>query len=245
MSAGSPRILVVDDNRELADNLAEILEDADYDTAVAYSGPQALALARGHRFDAVLADIRMPGMNGVELVQQLQAMNLDTIYVLMTAYASDVILSEAVKSGVRAILHKPFEVPLLLRALPRGASSVLLVEDDRPFAEVLVDALTRRGYRIRAADRPARALEAIDVERPDAVIVDLDGDEDDGVALARDLVARQVPVVLVGCDGHGLEIQAIAGALPRASVRYLVKPFDTESLLTALRALLPSREAAS
>ena len=209
------------------------------------SAREVIAALNDEAPQVLVSDIRMPGMNGVELVQQLQAMNLDTIYVLMTAYASDVILSEAVKSGVRAILHKPFDVPLLLRALPRGATSVLLIEDDRPFAEVLQDALTRRGYRIRAAERPALATAAIAAERPDAVIVDLDVGEDDGAALARDLVAREVPVVIVGSDGHGLEMQSIAGALPTASVRYLVKPFDTESLLAALRALLPAREAAS
>lgn len=244
MSAVSPRVLVVDDNCELADNLAEILEDADYEVCVAYSGPRAIELAKIHRFDAVLADIRMPGMNGVELVQQLQAMNLDTIYLLMTAYASDVILSEAVQSGVRAILHKPFEVPLLLRALPRGATSVLLVEDNRSLAEVLRDALARRGYRITAAPRPTAALQALAAEIPDAVIVDIDADDSDGISLARDLVARKIPVVIVGSDGHGLEVQEIARNLSRASVRYLVKPFDTEALLSALRALLPREGAA-
>ena len=64
------RYLIVDDNRDFADNLAEIVRDAGDEVTIAEGGPEALALARGTRFDAVLTDMRMPLMGGAELVHE-------------------------------------------------------------------------------------------------------------------------------------------------------------------------------
>ncbi|MEZ4454245.1 MAG: response regulator [Nannocystaceae bacterium] len=240
----APQILVVDDNRELADNLAELLEDAEYAVTVAYDGPSAIAAAKRQRFDAVLTDIRMPGMDGVELIRELQAMNLATNYFLMTAYASDVVLAEAVRSGVQAILNKPFELGLLLQSLPRSATKVLLVEG-HPLAEVMSEALHRRGFRTTAAALPVDARRSLDEAPPDAAVVDLDLGDVECAELTRDLVARAIPVVMVGSGATTRELPEFARALPTRAYRFLVKPFDTEALLVSLRSLLRAQQGAA
>jgi CheY-like chemotaxis protein len=100
-------ILVVDDNRELADNLAEALTAEDHRAFVVYTGEEALLAVEALRFDIVLADIRMPGMNGVELVFRLSERDPHATYLLMTAYSSDALVNEARASvRVRAVLAK-------------------------------------------------------------------------------------------------------------------------------------------
>ncbi|MGB1017235.1 MAG: response regulator, partial [Nannocystaceae bacterium] len=125
------RVLIVDDNHELAENIAELLEDEGYETTVAFSSEQALALAKAATYELVLADIRMPGMNGVELIEVLGQLNPEATFLLMTAYTSDQMLAKAMQSGVEAVLPKPLAVERLLEIMPRRVdASLLLVEDD-------------------------------------------------------------------------------------------------------------------
>ena len=63
------RVLIVDDNHDLADNLAELLEDEGYAVETAYSGERALDLASAEVFDTILTDVRMPGISGVDQVR--------------------------------------------------------------------------------------------------------------------------------------------------------------------------------
>ncbi|MCB9567250.1 MAG: response regulator [Myxococcales bacterium] len=234
------RVLIVDDNHELADNLAELLEDEGYEVATAYSGERALEIARDSKFDTVLADIRMPGMNGVELVQNLSRINPSTTYLLMTAYSSDALLGEAMRAGVKAILPKPLDLGALLRRLPLGATNVLILEDDAALASLLAESLERRGYRVRIANGVHQAVAEIKEARPDAVVLDVFLPDGNGAELARDLCTESgIPVVLMtGYDFDGAA--GLVQSLPAQSSRFLTKPFQTNALLDALRSLVPN-----
>ncbi|MFI5308376.1 MAG: response regulator [Polyangiales bacterium] len=109
------RVLVVDDNRELADDLAEILTGEGHEARVAYGGPDALEVASTFPFDAALVDIRMPDMDGVALVQRLMSERPASSYMFMTGYSSERSLSEAAAIAQRAVLYKPLDIDRVLR----------------------------------------------------------------------------------------------------------------------------------
>jgi len=116
----SLEVLVVDDNRLLAENLAEILTDEGCHVRTAFSAEEALGAPEDVCPDLVLTDIRMPGMNGVELIRRLVVRAPMATFLLMTAYTSDQILIDASHLGVvRAVLGKPLVVDKLLALLPR------------------------------------------------------------------------------------------------------------------------------
>lgn len=111
-------VLIVDDNRELAENLAEILVDEGCRVTTAFSAEEALVAAADLHFDVVLTDIRMPGINGVELVRRIALRDPGAVFLLMTAYTSDQVLTAASDLGiVRAVLAKPLAVDKLLALL--------------------------------------------------------------------------------------------------------------------------------
>jgi CheY-like chemotaxis protein len=113
-------VLVVDDNRQLAENLAEILADEGCRVRTAFSAEEALGAAEKVCPDFVLTDIRLPGMNGVELIRRLAVRAPAATFLLMTAYTSDQILKDASHLGVvRAVLPKPLAIDRLLALLPR------------------------------------------------------------------------------------------------------------------------------
>lgn len=102
-----PRILIVDDNRELADNLAEVLGDAGFSTNT-YSVPcDVCACVHAGDFALALLDMRMPGMNGVELYRALKRLDPKMPAIAMTAYASDSLLEEARMEGFVDVWNKP------------------------------------------------------------------------------------------------------------------------------------------
>src|SRR3569832_1474119 len=142
------KILITDDNRAFAENLAEILEDAGYEPTIADSGAEALELARATRFDVLLSDMRMPNMGGAELVHRVRRMDPGLPAIVITAYSYDNDLALARQEGLLAILSMPVPVaPLLeLRGVARRDGLVAIVEDDPTLSDNLTELLRSHGY---------------------------------------------------------------------------------------------------
>ena len=113
--------LIVDDNRALAEGLAEILECEGYQIRVFVDPCLALREASSFPFDVALLDVRMPGMDGVTLQERLMVVQPQARFVLMTAYADEHHIARALAAGACAVLTKPVPIELLLREL-RGAT---------------------------------------------------------------------------------------------------------------------------
>lgn len=236
-------VLIVDDNRELADNLAELLIDEGHRVATANSGEQALQIAANQRFDYVLTDFRMPEMNGVELITRLHARDPAAIYLLMTAHAGDALLTAETGRGVvDAILGKPLPIDRLLALIfaPAGAR-LLLVEDDVDLAEVLSLNLETRGFSVQVAHTLADARAALTATTPDMAIVDVVLPDGDGAALVRELcerpdaATRRVPVVLM--TGHKHRDSDALRRIAPDSIEFMTKPFLPDALVKVLKLL--------
>lgn len=228
------RVLVVDDNHDLADDLAELLEDEGYAVSTAYSGEEALALASEGEYDTILTDVRMPGISGVELVQRLGALQPRVTFLLMTAYSSEAALGEAAQAGVRTILHKPIDLTRLLDRLPRSQVHVLVLDDDAEFSALLADDLRSRGYQSDAAGSVAEARRLCAADPPDAAVIDAVLEDGGAIDLAQGLCAERIPVVLIGGP------RGDAGALPAPWTRFVAKPVAVDALVAALRTLVTS-----
>jgi len=113
------RILVVDDELIVRDSLKEILDEEGYTVEMAESGPKALEELSKQPYQLMLLDIKMPGMDGVEVLQKAKETHPDLSVVMMTAYATVETAVEAMKIGALEYLIKPFEpgalIPMVLR----------------------------------------------------------------------------------------------------------------------------------
>ncbi len=113
------RILVVDDELIVRDSLQAWLQDEGFEVDIAASGPEALELLSEQPYQLMLTDIKMPGMDGVELLQKTKEDFPDLCVVMMTAYATVETAVEAMKIGALDYLLKPFDpdtlVPMVLR----------------------------------------------------------------------------------------------------------------------------------
>lgn len=122
----SASVLVVDDNVDLAENVADILESEGFEAVCTGSPEDALRRVEARAFDCVILDVRMPGMDGVELRERMRGALPSACFVFMTAYAADERIEAARSSGVLGVLQKPFgpdALVSLVRDCARRSSS--------------------------------------------------------------------------------------------------------------------------
>jgi DNA-binding NtrC family response regulator len=131
------RVLVVDDERQQRDILQTTLESEGYAAATAANGPQALEALQQARFDLVLTDLKMPGMNGVVLLQELLRASPDICVILMTAHGAIDTAVDAMKKGAFDYLSKPLDREQLLLVLRRSMERVRLSRENQQLQEQL------------------------------------------------------------------------------------------------------------
>src|SRR2546423_6026168 len=113
-------ILVVDDEKSQREILEMILSEEGYDVTTAASGEAALKFAKERRFDLALTDLKMTGMDGIELLQHLLAYDSSIIVILLTAHGSIESAKEALRRGAFDYLEKPYDKTALLETINRA-----------------------------------------------------------------------------------------------------------------------------
>ncbi len=104
------KILVVDDEKSMREVLEIFLKGEGYEVAVAEGGGSAIEFAKKDIFDLVITDLKMPGMNGVEVLKNVKSISPNTIVVLITAFGSTESAIEAMKLGAYDYIQKPFKM---------------------------------------------------------------------------------------------------------------------------------------
>ena len=115
----SVRILIADDEKAIRDSLKTVLEDEGYSPETAQDGNEALEKIKSGEFEIVITDIKMPNIDGIELLNQAAKIAPSTFFILMTAYASVKTAVDAMRSGAYDYLIKPIEFDDLLLRIKR------------------------------------------------------------------------------------------------------------------------------
>src|SRR5215831_8200905 len=146
----TPRILVVDDEPDTCANLADILTEQGYQVDVAHDGVAALELVKKNAYDVALLDLKMPGIDGLELYRRIRTISADTVAIVVTAYASSATATSVLGAGAWKILSKPVNLPQLLGFVGQALNQplVLVVDDDRELCDTLWELFRDRDYRV-------------------------------------------------------------------------------------------------
>lgn len=136
-------ILVVEDERNLADAICRILSDAGYNAEACYDGRSGLTSAESGLYDAIVLDVMLPRMSGIEIVHELRRQRIATPVLMLTARTTTSDKVEGLDAGADDYMTKPFESEELLarlRALTRRQGEVML--DELSFADLTLDLST-------------------------------------------------------------------------------------------------------
>jgi two-component system CitB family response regulator len=117
------RVLIVDDNIDLAENIAEILEMSGYATEIAGSAEEALPRAMASEVTVVVTDYRLPGANGAELIRQVRRLGRQVRMIVMSAHTDAATVDDSSDAGALAFVAKPLDFLFLTHLLRASAQA--------------------------------------------------------------------------------------------------------------------------
>lgn len=244
-------ILLIDDDPAAHDLMQRFLGREGYRVIAALGGQEGIALARQRTPDVILLDIRMPRMNGWEVLSLLKTdPELVKIPVVIVTIEDDQALGFAL--GAVDYLLKPVDYDRLLTLLQPYCShsfppSVLVVEDNAENREMTSRQLAKAGWRVLEAENGRKALEVMQIEQPGAILLDLMMPEMDGFEFLQELRQhpewRSLPVIVLTAKDLTIEErQWLDGQTQRI---YRKGTSSRELLLDEIRSLIAAQNSHS
>jgi DNA-binding NtrC family response regulator len=233
----TPSVLVVDDEPDICQNLCDILTDLGYRVDTAQDGRAALDLVRRRRYDVAVLDLMMPGMDGVELFEEIQKLRSGTVALLVTAYPNHPRAESAHSAGVFRVLPKPVDFPDLLALIDEagGRPLAFVVDDDPALCANLRDLLADRGYRVCVAPDERTATNHLRDDGFDIILLHMRLPDGSGASVFQKVreVCPDTPVLVI--SAHPQELDPIVGRLLAQGAKgFFPKPFDIPKLLETL-----------
>lgn len=181
MSDDKLKILIVDDEDSLRLSLASILELEGYDVKSAEDGFKAIELAKQESFDIMFSDIRMPGISGTETYKEIKKIRPNIIGVMMTAYAMNDLIVEALNSGAYACLSKPFEIDVVLSTIKDISTRpfAVVVDKDANIDKKFLNSLKNCGLNVAFSDIDSSRIDFIFSHKPDVYISKVNSKEEE------------------------------------------------------------------
>jgi len=203
MSEPKPSLLIVDDEQVVRDSLVHWFTEEGYRVEAAATAAEALARLASGDVDLIIADIRMPGMDGLELLEKIQSEQLDTAVIIMTGYASVESAVRALKHGAFDYITKPFDPDDLSVVVRNALEQQRLKRENRMLREQLAESQAVPEL-IGQSEAMRRVKEQIETVAPVDTTVLIEGESGTG----KELVARAIhrlsprrynPMVVVHC----------------------------------------------
>ncbi|MBN1935781.1 MAG: response regulator [Anaerolineae bacterium] len=241
-------ILIVDDDSGLRRTMAMIFERIGYAVETAADGAEAVERVRDRPFDMILMDVRMPVLDGVHALKQIKAIRPEAVVTMMTGFALEDLLQDALTEGAFALLDKPVSIDevivLIKQAQEIRQGGLILIADDDPAAQTtLYSILTQHGYRVCLARSREEAIAQVRDHEFDVVLVDLRLPAFNGLEVYMELKAicpQAVAIVFTVFPRgiHDLSELASNGD----AYTCLSKPLDIDSLLELVQKVVTKKQ---
>ena len=179
-----PKILIVDDEQSIRDTLKEILEYEKYEVSEAKNGEEGLKMLNKEKFDVALCDIKMPKMDGLEVLEKSVEQGIDTQFIMISAHGTIETAVEATKKGAYDFIQKPPDLNRLLVTLRNALDKGSLVNETR----VLKKKVSKAYDIVGESGAIQMVKETIEKVAPTDARVLITGENGTG----KELVARQI-----------------------------------------------------
>ncbi len=233
----NPRILIVDDDIGMARTTAMILQHKGYSVSTARGGAEALEQVRERRFDMVFLDIKMPVMGGVETHRRIKEVRPEAVVMMMTAYAVEDLVQEALEDGAYGVIYKPLDIDDVVSIIEEARRNekgalILVVDDDPATCITLKNLLVSESYQVRIAHTGEEAVAAAQGRAYDVIFVDMKLPTINGLETYLAIRRFDPQAVAIMMTGYRQEMEELVEqALQNSAYACLYKPFDIEELL--------------
>ena len=230
MKKSKLKVLLVDDEKEFVESLSERLKLRNVEAQVAFDGEQALEAIKREKPDVMVLDLRMPGIDGIDVLRKVRQSDPGMEVVILTGHGTDKDEEQVLKLGASALLKKPVDIDQLTRTFRKEKLKVLLVDDEKEFVESLSERLELRNLSAEVAYNGEQALETLKKGPPDVMVLDLRMPGIDGIEVLRKVKKKHPDVAVVILSGHGTDKDK-KEAMRLGASAYLKKPIDVDQLV--------------
>ncbi|AMR29108.1 Fis family transcriptional regulator [Hymenobacter psoromatis] len=199
-----PRILIIDDEKAIRNTLKEILEFEDYQVDQAEDGPAGLDLLIQQKYDVVLCDIKMPKMDGLEVLERARTLAPDATFIMVSAHGNIETAVDATKKGAFDFIAKPLDLNRLLVTVRNALERTKLTSETKTLKKKL--ATTKGSEMIGGSAGLGAVRKAIEKVAPTDARVLITGPNGAG----KEMVARQLHQLSPRANGPLVEVNCAA-----------------------------------
>ena len=239
------RVLIVDDNKDLADGLAMMLEDDNKQVSLAYNGIDAIKVFDAGQFDVVFLDVKLPDMNGIDVFQYIHNKDPKVRVIMMTGFRIEQVLAEVIDSGEVEILRKPFEMECVEEIMQQvqNESIVLIADDDPDFSDAMSEYLIEKGFKTMLARDGQEAVDGVLLNPIEILVLDLNMPVMCGLDVYLKLKQKGRAVKTIIVTGHAKEEKTAIDLLKSTEVTgCLFKPFKPDDMLHAIEQAIANKK---
>jgi DNA-binding response OmpR family regulator len=249
------KILIVDDEPSFCELLKTLLKSHGHEALTACNGHDALLAFKQHHPQFTLLDLRMPEMDGLEVLKKIRAIDPKAAVMILTAWGTDEMEQQARRLGATDFLSKAISLDTILGSLERGlkppsqapaaetkaaqpgvpdTASIFLVEGKADLRNAFVQFLGQHDIPVKAANDGPAVLSMLDKERPQLIVLDMDISGMKGVDVLRKMREKHYDRGIIMMTA-GQQDTLIKEAWHMGSVDILGKPVDPERLMLAIQ----------
>jgi len=241
-------ILIVDDNASLCRTMSLVLERKGYEVATAREGMEAIETVTERAFDMIFMDIKMPVMDGVDTYKRVKKIRPDAVVVMMTGYAVEDLVQEALREGAYGVIYKPLDMDkiavLIEKARETGGGAFILVVDDNPEACTTIrNILVKKGFEVSTAHTGEEAIARARERAHQIVLIDVKLPTLNG--LETYLAIREInpATTAIMMTAYRQEVgHIVQEALENNAYTCLYKPLDMAGVLEIIDGILTRRQ---
>ena len=230
-------VLIADDNLSLCKTMSFTLKRKGYAVTIARDGMEALEKVKQKPFDMIFMDIKMPLMDGVETYKRIKEIRPEAVVMMMTAYAVEELVQEALQEGAYGVVYKPLDIDKVVSLIQKSRGEkhgvlILVVDDDPGTCTTLQNILVKKGHKLGIAHSGEEAIAMARERVYDIIFIDVRLPTINGLETYLRLKEVNPEAVAIMMTAYRQEVgDLVEKAIKSHAYTCLYKPFEMEEML--------------
>jgi DNA-binding NtrC family response regulator len=224
-----------------------VLKRKGYEVSIANDGFEAIDTVKEEFFDIIFMDIKMPVLNGVETYKKIKEINEKIIIIMMTAYAVEDLIQDALKEGAYGVIYKPLDFEKILSLIEESKDTkqgglILIVDDDPGTCKTLENILTKKGYDVVISNTGEDAITKAKEKFFDIIFIDMKLPTLNGLETYLELKKINPKLIAIVITAYHQEMHdLVQEAMNNSAYTCLTKPINIEDMLVLINEILTKK----
>jgi DNA-binding response OmpR family regulator len=237
-------ILIIDDNRSLVETMTDSLKLEEFGVESAFDGKAGLGKIKSEKPDVVLLDVKLPDIDGFEVLHQIRAnSHTEKLPVILITADTTLDIEKGFSEGANDCIIKPINMQDLegrIRELVREKQKILITDDDRQICDIIKKVLIKQHYEAEVVYDGESCIETASREKPDLILLDISfAFGPDGIETCRKLKenpkTKKIPIIMLTANEY---IESVEKCFVYGAEDYIFKPFYIPDLVLKIKKFL-------